>query len=93
LEDAVKNDLTKLCGELAAVGIISPDNASALRDPRSDTEIVRAAKLVELVANRVKVNGRVYIVFIQALTKRLLDKSIVLELEKVYRDLGELNSI
>jgi hypothetical protein len=92
LEDAMKNDLTKLCGELSAVGLISPDNASSLRDPRSDTVIVRAAKLVELVANRVKVNGRDYVLFIQVLTRRWVDnRNIVLELEKVYRDLGELN--
>lgn len=92
LEDAVKNDLTKLCGEIAAVGLISPDNASALRNPHNDA-VERAAKLVELVANRVKRNSSDYVLFIQVLTKRWMDnKSIVLELERVYRSLGELET-
>ena len=91
LEDAVRNDLTKLCGEILAVGLISPENASELRDPRSATVTERAAKLVEFVANRVKVNSKDYVLFIQALTRRWVEnKNILQELEKVYKKLGEL---
>ena len=88
LEDTVRNDLTKLCGELSAEGLISPENAIELRDSRSGTVIERAAKLMEFVANRVKVNSKDYVLFIQVLTRRY--KNTVQELEKVYKKLGEL---
>lgn len=91
LEDAIRNDLTKLCGEISAVGLISPDNASELRDPRSGTVTERAAKLVERIANRVKVNSKDYVLFIQALTRRWVEnENILQELEKMYKTLGEL---
>ena len=88
LEDAVKYDLIKLCGEFSAAGLISPDNASTLRNPHND-EVERAARLVELVANKVKRNKKDYVLFVQVLARKI-DKSMVLELEKVYRSLGEL---
>lgn len=90
LENAVKNDLTKLCGEIAAVGLISPDSASSLRNPHNDA-VDRAARLVELVANRVRGDSRNFVLFIKVLNKRWMEyKSILLELEKVYRSLGTL---
>ena len=88
LEDAARNNLTGLSRELSAVGLISPDSASELVDPRTGTMIERGAKLVELVANRVKENSKDYVLFIQVLTRRY--KDTVQELEKVYKKLGEL---
>ena len=94
LEGAMRNDLTKLCGEIAAVGLISPDRASALRNQRIDVD-ERAASLVELVANRVKGNSDDYVLFVnKVLVKRWVDnKSILLVLEQTYKSLGELNVV
>ena len=90
----MKNYLTKLCGEISAVGIISPDRASALRNQHIDAD-ERVAKLVELVANRVKGNSDDYVLFVnKVLMKRWVDnKTILLELEQTYRSLGELNIV
>ena len=93
-ETAVKDHLTVIAGELLAASIISPENASALRNPAIDTE-VRAARLIELVTNKVKLSTSVYYIFVEVLIKRREDNRIILELlEHTYKDLsGELNAI
>lgn len=92
LEGAVRNDLTKLCGEISAEGLISFDNASSLRNPHNDA-VERAAKLVELVTVRVRSNSSDYFLFVKVLMKRWTDnKNILQELEDTYRSLGEWNT-
>ena len=90
LEIAIKNQLTTLSGELLAVGLLSTDNAGALRNQTID-EADRAAKLVEFVANKVCLNTSDYLLFVEVLQKRRTDnKSILPLLEQTYRSLGEL---
>ena len=93
-ETAVKDHLTVIAGELLAESIISPENASTLRNPAIDTA-ERAAKLVELVTNKVKLSTSIYHIFVEVLMRRQEDNKIILELlEQTYKDLkGELNTI
>ena len=69
LRTAVKGDLTGLSGHLFAEGLISDDNCSELRN-RNVEEADRAARLVELVQRRIKLDPQNYFKFIDVLVER-----------------------
>ena len=66
---AVRFDLIALSGELLAVGLISPDNDSELRNTRQ-SEAERAAKLVEIIQTKIKLNCKHYYTFLNVLRTR-----------------------
>lgn len=66
---AVRFDLVALSGELLAVGLISPDNDSELRNTRQ-SEAERAAKLVEIIQTKIKLNCKHYYTFLNVLRTR-----------------------
>ena len=86
---ALKDDLTRLSGELFAAGLIADDNAADLR--RQDRgKADRAAQLAEFVRNKVSLDTGNYCSFIQVLEKRKNDHNEILRiLEEKYRKLGE----
>jgi hypothetical protein len=62
LRTAVCNDLVRLSGCLLEKGLISQENDSGLRN-RSVEEADRAARLVDLVQQKVKLDSRNYVLF------------------------------
>ena len=66
IRTAVRANLTQLSGELLAKGLISPESDVKLRD-RAQSEEDRAAELVTLVMDQVKLNPDNYKTFIDIL--------------------------
>ena len=88
LTTALKSDIISLSRELIAAGLISDDNAAALRN-QFIGEAHRAAQLVGLVRNRVSLDTANYHSFIRVLKQRQDDhKDILRILYKKYRELG-----
>ena len=88
LETVVKDNLTVIVGELQAASIISPKNASALRNSAIDTA-ERAANLVAVVTNKVELSASYYHLFVSVLmSEREANRIILQVLEQTYRDLG-----
>ena len=91
LTTALKNDLVTLSGELFAAGLIAEDNAAALTNQSVGTAI-RAAQLMEFVRNRISLDTKNYLIFIQVLLKRWDDHENILNiLDRKYKELGKLS--
>ena len=89
LTDAIKHDLDTLSVELNAAGLISSDNADESRNHNVGAAL-RAATLVGVVRDRVKLDTSNYSVFVKVLQKREMDhKSILKILDEKYLSLGE----
>lgn len=88
LRCAVQDDLVPLSGRLVAEHLISPDNASQLRNPMH-SEAARAAKLVEIIQNRVQQNAQHYHTFVRVLENQGLEyyRDILSRLREVYQQL------
>ena len=82
---AVKSDITSVSGELVSCGLISPDNDSELRN-KMHSEADRAARLVELVQNKVLLDSQHYHTFIGILQSNWgkLYSDILQKLDQTY---------
>ena len=88
LTTALKNDLVPLSGELLAAGLIADDNAAALTNQFIGVAH-RAAQLMGFVRNRVSLDTKNYLSFIQVLQQRQDNHKDILEiLDKKYKELG-----
>lgn len=91
LTTALKYDLVTLSGELFAAGLIAEDNAAALTNEIVGTA-TRAAQLMEFVRNRISLDTKNYLSFIQVLLKRRDDHENILNiLDRKYNELGKLS--
>ena len=89
LVTALRNDLVPLSGEFLEAGLITDDNAAALRN-QFIINADRAAQLVEFVRDRVLLDPKNYVSFIQVLKQRQDDHKDILEiLDKKYKECGE----
>ena len=84
---AVRPGLISLTGSLLASRLISPDNDAELRDTSHSSEVVRSARLVELVQNKVQQNPCHYHTFIEILQENSDQyRDILQRLEQVYQE-------
>ena len=92
LISALQNDLSAFIGELLAAGLISENNSSTLKN-KHVSEPERAADLVEIIRNKVKLDPGNYDKFIEVLKEREAEHESILKiLDEKYEELfsGEL---
>ena len=89
LTTAISGNLMGLSGSLLEEGLISGDNFRELRN-RSVEEADRAAKLVELVQHKVKLDNQNFFKFVGILEKEGSDyyREILKSLSEVYNSKG-----
>jgi hypothetical protein len=89
LRAAVCNDLVRLSGYLLEKGLISQENDSGLRN-RYVEEVDRAARLVELIQQKVKLDSRNYVQFTSILEEEKHHYSDILRiLREAYSSLTQ----
>ena len=92
LRTAVRGDLTSLSGCLLAKRLISTDNDSELRNTR--TEIAdRAARLVELIQQKVYLDPQNYTTFIEVLEDSCQYSDILRFLSQIYSSLNTQGNV
>ena len=89
LRHAVQSNLVSLSDSLKAEFLISPENASQLRNPMHP-EADRAAKLVDIIQNKVIQNPHHYHTFVRVLESQGRDyySDILSRLSVVYQEHG-----
>ena len=89
LSSAVKYNLVPLSDSLKAEYLISPENASQLRN-QMHSEEERAAKLVDIIQNKVQQNAQHYHTFVRVLDSqgREHHRDILSRLHEVYQQLS-----
>ena len=90
LRCAVQSNLVPLSDSLKAEYLISPENASQLRNPMHP-EAERAAKLVDIIQNKVQQNAQHYHTFVRVLDSqgREYYRDILSRLHEVYRQCSD----